>query len=52
MRNKSHARRTRRDLNQSIAALAEASFTQAVFSTPLRQEHAIGNGRRIRSTFG
>jgi hypothetical protein len=52
MRNKSHVYRTGPALTQRIAALAEAGLTQAVFSIPPGQEHAIENGGRIRRAFG
>jgi 5,10-methylenetetrahydromethanopterin reductase len=43
---------TERDLKQRIAALADAGFTQAVFSIPPGQEHAIEDWGRIRRAFG
>ena len=43
---------TERDLKQRIAALADAGFTQVVFSIPPGQEHAIEDWGRIRRAFG
>jgi 5,10-methylenetetrahydromethanopterin reductase len=43
---------TERDLKQRIAALADAGFTQVVFSIPPGQEHAVEDWGRIRRAFG
>jgi 5,10-methylenetetrahydromethanopterin reductase len=43
---------TAEDLTQRIGALAEAGFTQVVFSIPPGQEHAIEDWGRIRRAFG
>ena len=43
---------TAADLKQRIAALADAGFTQVVFSIPPGQEHAIEDWGRVRRAFG
>ena len=42
---------TAAELTQQIAALADAGFTQVVFSIPPGQEHAIEDWGRIRRAF-
>jgi 5,10-methylenetetrahydromethanopterin reductase len=42
---------TAADLTQRIAALADAGFTQVVFSIPPGQEHAVEDWGRIRRAF-
>ena len=42
---------TAADLTQRVAALADAGFSQAVFSIPPGQEHAIEDWGRIRRAF-
>ena len=42
---------TASDLTQRVAALADAGFTQVVFSIPPGQEHAIEDWGRIRRAF-
>ncbi len=43
---------TERDLKQRISALADAGFSQVVFSIPPGQEHAVEDWGRIRRAFG
>lgn len=43
---------TERDLKQRIAGLADAGFTQVVFSIPPGQEHVVEDWGRIRRAFG
>ena len=42
---------TAADLTQRIVALADAGFTQVVFSIPPGQEHAVEDWGRIRRAF-
>ena len=43
---------TERELKDRLAGLAEAGFSQVVFSIPPGQEHAVEDWGRLRRAFG